>query len=292
MLQADGLQADCKFELYSCAVIVKSGRICHGYHQAITREHTRRLAPILGRGSDGSPDLLPRNPAAVEEVPRPKGERCLARCEHGFKRCARRKHGAIWQDPQRHLWRGCPEDCEREGYVGVCLPCAPVRTKQSPYNYCYVYGCDWEPVYTCVECPVRMCEVHCHACWFCQAPLDPWCEQHLHACDQQEDEDAEQSLAVPASRAYGGSALWVTPTRACCSSSLVQGAQSVVSSPSGLGAREARCDLRCQYVCDDSRQCELACFFTLEHHSQLGYMHLCEQHYACVTDDEEDTAVE
>ena len=62
----------------------------------------------------------------------------------------------------------------------------------------------------------------------------------------------------------------------------------MVSSPSGLRAREARCDLRCQYFYEDSRQCELACFLTLAHHSQLGYMHICEQHYGCVTDDEED----
>ena len=258
----------------------------------IKGEQDTRLAPIQGRVDAGFPHSPPRDPAAGEEMPRPKGERCLARCEHGFKRCARRKHGAIWQDPQRHLWRGCPEDCEREGYVGSCLPCTPVWTKQSPRVCCYVHGCDWTPVYTCVECPVRMCEDHCHACWFCQAPLDPWCEQHRHACDQQDDEDAGQSLAVPVSRAYGRSAFWVTPARACGGSSTVQVAQFEVCSPSGLRSREARCDLRCQYFYEDSRQCELACFFTLAHHSQLGYMHICEQHYGCVTDDEEDTAVE
>ena len=122
-------------------------------------------------------------------MPRPKGERCLARCEHGFKRCARRKHGATWQDPQRHLWRGCPEDCEREGYVGICLPCGDLE-------------------------------------------LAP--------------EDAKPE------------------------------------------ARESRCDLRCQYFYEDGRQCELGCFLTLAHHSQLGYYHLCEQHYGCVTDDEDE----
>ena len=93
------------------------------------------------------------------------------------------------QDPQRHLWRGCPEDCEREGYVGICLPCE-----------------DFE--------------------------LAP--------------EDAKPE------------------------------------------ARESRCDLRCQYFYEDGRQCELDCFLTLAHHSQLGYYHLCEQHYGCVTDDEDE----
>ena len=73
---------------------------------------------------------------------------------------------------------------------------------------------------------------------------------------------------------------------------MAQVAQLVVGSPIGLKAREARCDLRCQYFYEDSRQCELACFFTLAHHSQLGYMHVCEQHYGCVTDDEEDAAVD
>ena len=66
----------------------------------------------------------------------------------------------------------------------------------------------------------------------------------------------------------------------------------MVGSLSGLRAREARCDLRCQYFYEDSRQCELACFLTLAHHSQLGYMHICEEHYGCVTDDEEDADVE
>ena len=93
------------------------------------------------------------------------------------------------QDPQRHLWRGCPDDCEREGYVGICLPCE-----------------DFE--------------------------LAP--------------EDAKPE------------------------------------------ARESRCDLRCQYFYEDGRQCELGCFLTLAHHSQLGYYHLCEQHYGCVTDDEDE----
>ena len=68
LLRADGRQADCKFGLHSCAVIFKSGRMCHGDHPAIKCEQTRGLAPIPGRGSVGSPNLLPRNPAAAKEL--------------------------------------------------------------------------------------------------------------------------------------------------------------------------------------------------------------------------------
>ena len=63
LLRADGRQADCKFGLHKCAVLFKSCRTCHGNHPAINCEQTKRLAPIPVRGSVGSPNLLPRNPA-------------------------------------------------------------------------------------------------------------------------------------------------------------------------------------------------------------------------------------